>query len=65
MARQPYPEDQLLSDARQVIADVGWLPNAAKLRRMRYGRLATEVQAAGGARCFCATHDLPARENAV
>lgn len=61
MAHRVYPEKQAVADARLVIAKVGWLPGAAKLRDMRYGRLATEVQRAGGSRCFCVLHDLDDR----
>ena len=65
VAHRPYGAGQEVDDARKVIAKVGWLPGAAKLRRMGYGRLATAVQDAGGAHRFSATHDLPGRQNAM
>jgi hypothetical protein len=61
LAHRPYREDEALDDARQVIATIGWLPGAAKLRRMGYGRLATAVKNARGAERFCASHALPHR----
>lgn len=64
-AHRVYQEEQALDHAGKVIAELGWLPGAAKLRRMGYGRLATAVQAAGGARRFSATHELPGRQNAM
>jgi hypothetical protein len=59
VAHRPYGDDEAVDDARKVIAKIGRLPGAAKLRRMGYGRLATAVQAAGGARRFCQLHALP------
>jgi hypothetical protein len=58
-ASRPYNDDDAIADARTVIAaNHGRLPGARVLRAAGYGRLATKVQDAGGARRFCVLHGL-------
>lgn len=59
-AQQPrsVPLDELVDQARTVIAQEGRLPNQERLRLLGYPRLATAVQRAGGAQKFKAQHDL-------
>lgn len=59
-AQQPrsVPTDELVAQAREVIAARGRLPNQEMLRILGYARLATAVKRAGGARKFMLKHKL-------
>lgn len=56
--REPYTEDDAMRDARAVIAQEGRLPGECALRALGYGRLATRVRQAGGARVFRTQREL-------
>lgn len=57
-ASRPYSDDDAVADARNIVADGGHLPGVRRLRAAGYGRLATKVQAAGGALRFRRLHEL-------
>ena len=59
-AQQPrgVPVDDLVREARAVIAEHGRLPNQEMLRILGFPRLATAVKRAGGARKFMQRHGL-------
>jgi hypothetical protein len=50
--------DELIAQAREVIAQHGRLPNQERLRILGYARLATAVKRAGGAQRFVEEHGL-------
>lgn len=54
--RSPYELVDAVSDARQVIAEQGGLPNAKRLVKLGYPRLAQVVRRAGGAAAFADAH---------
>lgn len=58
VASGPYSVRDAVAEAREVIAQLGYLPGARKLRQTGHGRLATEVQKTGGSRRFCLLHGL-------
>lgn len=63
--KTPYGEVDAIRDARRVIASHGQLPGVRGLRALGYGRLASVVQAVGGARRFSALHRLDALPEAA
>lgn len=54
--RRAYTLEEAVTDARAVVAELGELPSAPRLRAMGLNRLATRVKAAGGAKRFSRTH---------
>ena len=56
--KAPYGEVDAIHDAHQVVACHGQLPGVRGLRALGYARLASAVQAAGGARRFSALHGI-------
>ena len=56
--KTPYTEADALRDAQRVITEHGRLPGVRKLRALGYARLASAVQAAGGASRFSLLHNL-------
>lgn len=58
LAKMTYTHDEAVTDARLVVATLGYLPGSRRLRAMGLGRLATAVQSAGGAGRFAAHHQL-------
>lgn len=51
-------DEQAVAQAREVIAQLGRLPNEKQLRRMGRLKLASYVAAAGGSRRFSEIHEL-------
>jgi hypothetical protein len=58
LSREPFDMATAVAQAMAVIDDEGFLPGARTLRGQGLGRLATVVQAAGGARAFSRAHGL-------
>ena len=54
--RSPYDVADAVADARQVIAEEGYLPNAKRLTELGYARLAKAVRKTGGAAAFQREH---------
>ena len=52
-------EEQLLAEARAVIACHSYLPGENKLRQLDHIALAIAVKRAGGSQAFCVRHGLP------
>jgi hypothetical protein len=59
--KEPFTEEDAVKQARAIIAQLGHLPGANKLRQLGYSRLATVVLHAGGGDAFCRMHGLPLR----
>jgi hypothetical protein len=57
-SREPYSTGDAVQEARLIVEAMGYLPGARKLRAMRRQRLASAVQAEGGARRFTERHLL-------
>lgn len=60
LSRAPFSPSAAVQQAQRILANPAHdgLPYAAKLRRMGFGRLAREVQKAGGAAAFSKLHSL-------
>jgi hypothetical protein len=56
--REPYLSRDAIHDAKRVMQSEAVLPGARRLRALGYQRLATVVQAAGGARRFVERYGL-------
>jgi hypothetical protein len=57
-SREPYSTSDAVTEAALIIRAMGHLPGARKLRAMGRQRLASAVQAEGGARRFAEQHRL-------
>ncbi len=55
-------EADLVGDARRVIAELGYLPGANKLRQLEMRDLAIAVLGAGGSRAYCRRNGLVYRD---
>lgn len=57
--RAPYSEADALTEAKELVEELGYLPGQRKARELGYGRLATHISRRGGAREFARRHELP------